>query len=156
MSMQQLKPTIRLHIWLENEEGIVFGSGRAQLMLNIERYGSLKKAAEAMKMSYRAAWGKIKQTETILGHKLIRKMGSNRKGYELTAFGTSITRNFLYWFDEVEKKALKEAESIFPWLTNSYKNTSDIRPDCVDTVCPWPEKSIADKKRPNVPGNAPE
>jgi len=118
--MNTINPTVRLHIWLENGNGMVFGSGRAQLLLNIEKHGSLKKAAEAMNMSYRAAWGKIKQTESVIGRQLICKAGSNRKGYVLTDFGSEVTRNFICWFERVERQALKEAETIFPWLSTSY------------------------------------
>ena len=51
------KPRIGLNLWLETTEGVLFGMGRAELLDKIEECGSLKKAAEEMGMSYRAAWG---------------------------------------------------------------------------------------------------
>ena len=119
--MEQCNPTVRLHIWLETDRGVFFGSGRAQLLKNIEKYGSLKKAAENMGMSYRAAWGKIRKTEDILGYKLIAKTGRNRR-YQLTEFGKELTENFQFWFDRVEQDALRDAEEIFPWSIKTYKD----------------------------------
>ena len=112
--MDNHNPTIRLHLWLETSEGLFFGTGRAQLLEKIETCGSLKKAAEEMGMSYRAAWGKIKKTEEILGFNLIVKAGSKRKGYQLTEAGKLFRDKFLYWYDEVEKFAFKKAQEIFP------------------------------------------
>ena len=125
--MKKYNPTIRLHLWFETEEGLFFGAGRAQLLNNIEKYGSLKKAAENMRMSYRAAWGKVKKTEEILGAQLIAKSGTNRKGYHLTEFGKEFTEKFILWFDTVEKNALKEAEQIFSWPLKSYNNQYNNR-----------------------------
>jgi len=120
--MQSIRPVLRLHMWLETDDGLVFGFGRAKLLQNVAEYGSLKRAAEALGMSYRAAWGKIKQSEAILGSPLIRKAGSNRRGYELTPFGKGITQKFVVWFDRVEQNALQEAAAIFPWMSEPYQN----------------------------------
>ncbi|RZB34697.1 MAG: molybdate transport system regulatory protein [Desulfobacteraceae bacterium Eth-SRB1] len=120
--MNKYNPTIRLHLWLETDNGLFFGSGRAQLLKNIDKYGSLKKAAENMKMSYRAAWGKVKKTEEVLGIELITKTGTNRDGYQLTEFGKEFMEKFQTWFDRVEKSALKEAEQIFSWSLKTYKD----------------------------------
>lgn len=119
--MQSIRPVLRLHMWLETDDGLVFGFGRAKLLQNIAEYGSLKKAAEALGMSYRAAWGKIKQSEAVLGSPLIQKTGSNRSGYELTPFGKGITQKFMVWFDRVEQNALQEAAAIFPWMSEPYQ-----------------------------------
>ena len=48
-------PTVRMHLWLELGESVYFGMGRAMLLDRIEEYGSLRKAAESLGMSYRAA-----------------------------------------------------------------------------------------------------
>ena len=65
--MEDAIPTIRLHLWLETSQGVYFGLGRALLLARIDQYGSLQKAADALGMSYRAAWGKIKKTEKCWG-----------------------------------------------------------------------------------------
>jgi hypothetical protein len=48
-------PIMRLHLWLETEEGFFFGMGRAQLLAMIAKHGSLRRAAEELCMSCRAA-----------------------------------------------------------------------------------------------------
>lgn len=57
------------------------------LLSKVQQHGSLKKAADEMGMSYRAAWGKIKKSEEILGIRLIEQSGSKREGYQLTDSG---------------------------------------------------------------------
>ena len=118
--MKRHQPAIRLHIWLETGEGVVCGAGRAILLQKIEEYGSIRKAAEELGMSYRAAWGKIRKTEKILGVRLIAQNGSKREGHHLTASGRMLKEQYLQWFEEVEKEALKRAKRIFPWLVKSF------------------------------------
>ena len=114
-------PTIRLHLWLDTEDGVFFGSGRAQLLEEIERHGSLKAAAEAMGISYRAAWGKLKQTEAVLGVRLVQTRGSNKSGFALTEDGRMLMDLFRRWFDAVEAAAKEKAKDIFPWPTQSFR-----------------------------------
>jgi N-terminal domain of molybdenum-binding protein len=109
------RPTIRLHIWLESQGEMYFGIGRAQLLFNIQSYGSIKKAAQNMGMSYRAAWGKIQQSEQALGLKLVEQRGARREGVRLTREGEEIADMFLAWFSAVERCALSSADSIFPF-----------------------------------------
>ncbi len=108
-------PTMRIHLWLEGAEGLFFGIGRAQLLERIGAHGSLKQAAAELGMSYRAAWGKIRATETALGEKIIRRSGHRREGHELTEFGKQLMRQFNGWFDAVEEFALESARQRFPW-----------------------------------------
>ncbi len=85
---------MRLHLWFETSDGLIFGIGRAQLLAKVDALGSLKKASEDLGMSYRAAWGKIKKTEAVLGEKLIVRSGTRRDGYELTEFGQTLLDRF--------------------------------------------------------------
>ena len=114
-------PTIRLHLWLETDEGVFFGAGRALLLAKIEEHGSLKKAAEDLGMSYRAAWGKIRATEKVLGLRLIAQKGCKKGGHRLTEDGLLFKKKFFLWFHEVEKEALRKAKEIFPWPVKSYE-----------------------------------
>jgi molybdate transport system regulatory protein len=117
---EQQEPTIRLHLWLETPEGVFFGTGRALLLTKIEEHGSLKKAAEDLGMSYRAAWGKIRATEEVLGVKLIAQRGSKKGGHRLTQHGVLLKEKYLIWFQEVEQWALRRAREIFPWPVKGY------------------------------------
>lgn len=117
-------PTMRLHLWLETSDGLFFGIGRAQLLAKVGEYGSLKKAADELGMSYRAAWGKIKKTEAVVGAKLIVRSGNKRDGYELTEFGQTLLSSFKSWFDEMEKMALLKARELFPWPIERFEETA--------------------------------
>ncbi|EGB13538.1 putative transcriptional regulator, ModE family [Pseudodesulfovibrio mercurii] len=114
-------PTMRMHLWFETEEGVLFGLGRLQLLKSVEERGSLKAAAEALGMSYRGAWGKIKTTEDLIGHKLIERDSNRRAGYHLTDFGKSITRCYDRWYREVEAYALSKSHEFLPFSLDRYK-----------------------------------
>jgi molybdate transport system regulatory protein len=98
----------RIRIWIEAGGKNVFGQGRAELLKAVGKYGSLNKAAAALKMSYRAAWGKIKTAEKRLGFKLIKNPDSGR-GSRLTPAAESL----LAAFERMEKKIRRCAEREF-------------------------------------------
>jgi molybdate transport system regulatory protein len=116
------QPIMRLHLWLETEKGIFFGMGRQRLLECIRSGLSLKAAADHLGMSYRAAWGKIKQTEKVLGIALIEKKGGNRSGYQLTPAGKMLTARFGQWYTEVEQFALARSRTLMSCNTLSFED----------------------------------
>ena len=114
-------PTMRMHLWFETEEGVLFGLGRLQLLKSVEERGSLKAAAEALGMSYRGAWGKIKTTEELIGQKLIERASNRRAGYHLTAYGKSIAKCYDEWYREVESFALSKSHELLPFSLDRYE-----------------------------------
>lgn len=119
-SVSEKKPIIRLHLWLETEQGLFFGLGRALLLQKVAQHGSLRKAAHELGMSYRAAWGKIRKSEEILGLKLITQGSSKRDGCQLTESGRLLMENYLLWYDTVEREAMRQAEALLPWDVKAY------------------------------------
>ena len=115
--MKNLKAVIRIHAWIESERGMILGPGRAKLIENIEKYGSLQNAAKKMGISYRAAWGRIKKTEEVLGYKLLVK---NPGGYQLSDLGKELHQKYIAWYGKIEHFALQESKKIFPWDSTSY------------------------------------
>ncbi len=75
--------------WIVDEnDNIIIGNGRAQILKNIEQTGSINQTAKVMKMSYKAVWSKIKATEKHLDTRIVhtdRKEGSrlSKEGKEL-------------------------------------------------------------------------
>lgn len=108
-------PTVRLNVWLDDQGDLVFGHGRAILLQAVDEYGSLRKAASELGMSYRGAWGKIKKSEEILGFPLLEKAGGNKRGYQLTDRGRELMDAYFRWFEAVEGVAYRMAREIFPW-----------------------------------------
>lgn len=72
---------VKLGIRIREGDTHVYGDGRQKLLEKIEEMGSIRRAAQDMGMSYRAAWGKIKATEEGLGIKLLdRRIGGAQGG----------------------------------------------------------------------------
>lgn len=120
-AVSMVSPTMRIHLWIEGEKGVLFGLGRLQLLREVERCGSLKKAAESLGMSYRGAWGKIKTTEEAMGKKIIERAGSRRAGYHLTPFGSTVARQFDEWFNDVEAYALSKGKKCLPFPLERFR-----------------------------------
>lgn len=76
----------RFKVWLEHDGETVFGDGLLYLLTLIRQRGSIRRAAEEMKMSYRQAWGSIKKAEGRLGIGLLVKQvgGESGGGAQLT------------------------------------------------------------------------
>lgn len=123
-------PTVRMHLWLESGGSVYFGMGRVMLLDKIEEHGSLRKAAESLGMSYRAAWGKLRATEDALGEVLVESVGTKRGGCRLTARGLFYRDKFRAWFNAVEQTAVAQARLIFEDDVQSYaeKNMSSRAP----------------------------
>lgn len=122
--MDKQIPAVRLHLWIETDDGVYFGMGRALLLMKIIEHGSLRKAADDLGMSYRAAWGKIKKSEEITGIKLIEQIGSKREGYRLTQEGMMMLERYQQWFEQVERNAIETAEEIFQWPVKGFEGKS--------------------------------
>ena len=106
------KARVGLNIWLKSGDETIFCQGRALLLERIREHGSLRQAAKSINMSYRAAWGKLKQTQEILGCDLITLTGSRPQRYALTEHGRDILEAFESWRENVEKYAASEARTL--------------------------------------------
>ncbi len=126
---------LRLHMWLETDEGQVIGLGRMLLLREVQKLGSLNKAAKALGMSYRAAWGRLKTSEEMLGASLVEKSGSH-KGFVLSPLGEELLQSFNQWYEAVEAYALEEARKVFPWDVQPFGDEKDLA-----------EKELVEKNR---------
>jgi molybdate transport system regulatory protein len=107
---------VRTKIWIDDERGhVVFGSGRVHMLETIDRLGSMNKAAKALRMSYRALWGKIKSTEKRMGEKILttRPGGGKESGSVLTPEAKAYLAKYKRLQKEIIKVADKEFEKIF-------------------------------------------
>jgi molybdate transport system regulatory protein len=66
-----LKP--KLKVWVVFDERVKFGDGRAELFERVEALGSLKQAVAGMGMSYRAAWGYLRELERAAGFTFLER-----------------------------------------------------------------------------------
>jgi molybdate transport system regulatory protein len=77
--MPDLHPNLKLWIYSEGSEG-VFGHGKVRLLEEIDNRGSLREAAQVLRMSYRKAWGDLKKAEACLQVHLIETARGGPKG----------------------------------------------------------------------------
>ena len=103
---------IKHKLWLECDGRVVFGPGRDGLLKAIDEYRSLSAAAKKLKMSYRAAWGRLKASEDRLGMKLV-ELDNVKRGMHLT----DDAKKLMDCFDHLEKeinRLLQDARDMLP------------------------------------------
>ena len=89
-------------IWIEKDGNTVFGMLIYTLLELVAETGSLHKAAQELRMSYRAAWGKIRDYEERLGIGLLEKGRHGRTGARLTPEAEMILKHFQEILGEME------------------------------------------------------
>ena len=106
---------IRIRLWFEEKNEVLFGDGRLQLLEAVERAGSLAAAARELNMSYRAAWGRLHASEDRLGFALVQRKDEGRRAMELTPAAKEIMAKYSKLKDLVQgqvDKHQKELENI--------------------------------------------
>ncbi len=102
---------LRYKFWLNTKDGEnILGEGILNLLKSIESEGSIQAAANKCKISYRKAWGNIKNAEEILGFSIVEKKRGGKDGGN-----TSLTddgKNLLLAFDKLKKEFDKSIYNI--------------------------------------------
>jgi molybdate transport system regulatory protein len=119
--MTRIKP--KLKVWVTFGEDLKFGDGRARLLEAIERRGSLKKAAAEFAMSYRNAWGYLRELERAAGFKFVERVagGGPGRGMRLTDAGKRFLRHYRAFRSALEDSVTRQFE-------RSFKPTRAARP----------------------------
>ena len=120
-NMSSPKPASK--IWLETDEGYVFGPGVYSLLKAIKERGTLKEASQDLDMSYRYAWGLIRKAEEKLGDKLIDASKGGRQGGGSSTI-TELGEHFITDFEKIQK-AWQE-------FRDQYDSTSVVSTTVVD------------------------
>jgi molybdate transport system regulatory protein len=86
----------KLKLWVEKDGVLVFSDYRATLLDHIAKTGSIRGGAERMGLSYRRAWGKIKEIERNLGVRLVESEVGGPGGGQtrLTAEGEQLLARY--------------------------------------------------------------
>ncbi len=94
--------------WIVDEhDNIIVGEGRKEILENIEKTGSINKAAKIMKMSYKGVWSKIKATEGYLKAKVVE--ADKRRGSYLTKEGKDLLEKYTL----LKERCLKADDGVF-------------------------------------------
>ena len=79
---------VKAKFWLTLGPRTLFGDGKASLLEAVDRLGSLRSAAQSMDMSYRHAWGLLRELEKAAGFKFLEHTGTGpRTNLRLTDDG---------------------------------------------------------------------
>jgi molybdate transport system regulatory protein len=105
----------RLKVWVESDGGIVLSDYRVRLLEIVAETGSLADAAERLGLSYRRAWGKIREIEANLGFKLVESTvgGTGGGGTRLTSAGRDLVDRYTRFRSRLELIAEQEFEDCF-------------------------------------------
>lgn len=84
------------NIWINKDNRGFIGKGRVELLLNIQIYGSISKAAKQMKMSYKAAWDSVDIMNKLSNKPLVTKVtgGVGGGGTVITAYAKELIRAY--------------------------------------------------------------
>jgi len=92
-------------LWLRKSEHSFLGKGRIELLEQIERTGSISKAAKAMKMAYKAAWDSLDAMNNLAEEALVDKStgGKGGGGTRLTPYAKRLIETYKVIHEEHER-----------------------------------------------------
>jgi molybdate transport system regulatory protein len=87
----------RVKLWLDYNGRYAFGFGVSEILLAVERAGSIKQAASDLGISYRYVWGRIKAAEKALSQQLVETQvgGKEAQRSRLTPAARQLADAFL-------------------------------------------------------------
>jgi len=102
------KPKIKsaFKLWFEVNGKYIFGEGTCKLLEKVNEENSLSAAVKTLGMSYRYAWGLIKNVEEHLGEPIVKTQRGGRHGGK-----TQLTETGLYLVESYKrlKKIMADA-----------------------------------------------
>jgi molybdate transport system regulatory protein len=110
-----MNPSFRLKVWVVFGRRVKFGDGRAQLLALIDELGSIQKAVARLGMSYRNAWGYLREMEEAAGFRILERGpgGGPASGTRLTRRGRQFLARYRRFREGVEKGAGREFTQAF-------------------------------------------
>ncbi|HNW70483.1 MAG TPA: LysR family transcriptional regulator [Bacteroidales bacterium] len=97
---------INYKLWMSSENGdAIIDDDKWQMLISIQKLGSLKAAADKENISYRKAWGDVRKMEAILGFQLVEKHRGGKSGGVtiLTNEGTRLTAAYVSFHEEFQR-----------------------------------------------------
>ena len=101
---------LRCKCMLYSDDVFLLGEGRVRLLKLVDKEGSISSAAREMKMSYRHAWGVIKEIEETTGKDIVESTrgGEKKGGSRLTDFAKELIQKFEDLKDERETRTYRK------------------------------------------------
>ena len=119
----------KLKVWVVFDDGVKLGQGRAAFLRLIDKLGSIKQAVEQFEMSYRNAWGYLRELEQAAGFRLLERKpgGSRAAGTQLTPEGREFLDRYERFERSMETYAAQCFARTFPPLQRPRKSTPPLR-----------------------------
>lgn len=95
----------RCKLWLEHGDELAMSDYRVRLLATIGETGSLSAASTRLGLSYRRAWGKVRELERNLGIPLVESVagGAGGGGSRLTAEGAELVSRYTRFADNARR-----------------------------------------------------
>jgi len=95
----------KLKVWVTFGQQTKFGDGRARLLELIDELGSINKAVARIGMSYRTAWGYIRELESAAGFRFLERRpgGGTHGGARLTTEGRRFLQRYWHFRNGLER-----------------------------------------------------
>ena len=102
---------VKIKIYFTHNDEQFMGIGVYWLLLGIKKYGSIRRAAEDMHLSYVKALGMLNTLEETLDNKILnrKKGGDSREGATLTTKGEQL----VHLYEEYQQKIKSFADMEF-------------------------------------------
>jgi molybdate transport system regulatory protein len=109
-----MKP--KLKVWIVFGDSVKLGDGRAQLLELIDELGSLRQAVARIGMSYRYAWGYLRELEQAAGFALLERHagGGPGSGMRLTKRGRAFLAAYRQFRQRVDAAVDRQFARTFP------------------------------------------
>ena len=115
--MQDVKLKLQLRILLNQD--IAFGPGKAELLEEIRRTGSISQAAKSMNMSYRRAWQLVETMNHSFQSGLVETQKGGRHG--VGSYRAELGESIFGRFRQMEIRALLAIEQDFEEIAQHLK-----------------------------------
>lgn len=105
----------KVKVWVVFGDRVKLGDGRAHLLELIDELGSLRKAAAHLEMSYRNAWGYLRDLERAAGFKLLERRagGGPAGGMRLTSRGRAFVADYRRFRKQVDAAVARQFAQVF-------------------------------------------
>ena len=105
----------KLKVWIVFGDDVKLGDGRAQLLELIDELGSLRKAVARLEMSYRNAWGYLRDLEQAAGFKILERHagGGPAGGMHLTSRGRAFVADYRRFRKQIDAAVARQFAQVF-------------------------------------------
>ncbi len=107
---------VKVKVWIEDdEENLIFGSGKTEVLEYIDRTGSISDAAKEVGMNYKKAWSHIKVLEKFIEDDLVitfKGRGEN-SGTTLTPKAREVIQTYKILQHDIKKYSEERFKKLF-------------------------------------------